>query len=678
MKTDECAQTTHKAPCDPVCRQGRPWSHHRTEKRVSGQALACLLLWLPAECGSSLAAQEIDFAHDIVPILKARCVECHGGEKSEGGFSLNSRALMLDAEAVVPGNPSASRLIELITSADPEDQMPPRDRDRLDAREVKLLTRWVAGGLSWEPGYTFADRRYEPPLRPRRPPLPAPIAGRTHPIDRVIDNQVTARGQRLPQPVSDSTFIRRAFLDCIGLLPTLEERSRFLEDSRANKREALIDELLSRDGDYADHWMSFWNDLLRNAYAGTGYIDGGRRQISGWLYRALYENKPYDQFTTQLIAPESDASSGFIRGIKWRGNVNASQVRELQFSQSVSQVFLGINMKCASCHDSFIDRWTLDEAYGLAAVYSERELQIHRCDKPIGRVAKAAWIFPELGTIDASAKQPERLRQLAGLITHPENGRFTRTITNRIWHRFMGRGIVHPVDAMGTEPWNPDLLDLLASQLVDEQYDLRKLMRFVMTSEAYQSRSSVRQEEAGEYVYTGPVARRLTAEQFIDAIRGLAGVWPRPAATDFNPGGRGQGGQLNQFRQVRGEAPGKWEAPLRAALLRPDALQATLGRPNREQIVSERPDQLTTLEALNLSNAEPLNRLLSETATALAERQLSAAALAELLYLRLLSRPPTATESRVAQGTLGSTPTAEGIADLLWMIVALPEFQLVR
>lgn len=154
-------------------------------------------------------------------------------------------------------------------------------------------------------------------------------------------------------------------------------------------------------------------------------------------------NKPYDQFARELLSPTPE-SEGFIYGIKWRGGVNASQVREVQFSQSISQVFLGINMKCASCHDSFIDRWKLDEAYGLAAIYSEQPLEINRCDKPTGRMAQAAWIFPELGSVDAKAPQPERLKQLAGLMTHPDNGRFTRTIVNRLWHRLMGRGIVHP------------------------------------------------------------------------------------------------------------------------------------------------------------------------------------------------------------------------------------------
>ena len=106
---------------------------------------------------------------------------------------------------------------------------------------------------------------------------------------------------------------------------------------------------------------------MRNDYAGTGYIDGGRKAITDWLYKSLVNNKPYDQFVRELIDP-SPESEGFSKGIKWRGRVNASQVPEIQFAQNISQVFLGLNMKCASCHDSFIDVWKLDDAYGLAAI----------------------------------------------------------------------------------------------------------------------------------------------------------------------------------------------------------------------------------------------------------------------------------------------------------------------
>ena len=170
-------------------------------------------------------------------------------------------------------------------------------------------------------------------------------------------------------------------------------------------------------------------------------------------------------------------------------------MREIQFSQNVSQVFFGINMKCASCHDSFIDRWKLDDAYGLAAIIADQPLEIHRCDKPTGKIATARFLWPELGTIDAKQPKAQRLEQLAELVTHPDNGRFPRTIVNRLWQRLMGRGIVHPVDVMANEPWSEDLLDYLAAYLVDHGYDLKKLIEHIATSQAYQSRPAVQTKE---------------------------------------------------------------------------------------------------------------------------------------------------------------------------------------
>jgi hypothetical protein len=488
-------------------------------------SLSCLTIAVSS--GYAAESKPIDFAHDVVPLLKKHCVECHGGKHSKGGFSINTRDLILDAEAALPGKAAKSTLIELIKSVDPKSQMPPKDRPRLSVKEQATLIAWIDQGMAWEDGFSFAVQTYEPPLRPRRPKLPAAKSGREHPIDRIIDTYLAEHDVPQPGPVDDATFLRRAHLDLIGLLPTPRARTEFLADSDPTRRNQLIGQLLADDVAYAEHWLTFWNDLLRNDYAGTGFITKGRTQISKWLYGALLNNMPYDQFVRELMTPVPGAG-GFIQGIRWRGNVNASQRQEIQFAQNVSQAFLGINLKCASCHDSFINHWTLEETYALAQVYSTELLMLHRCDKPTGQTAKAAWLFPELGQVDAESPQPERLQQLAGLLTHPENGRFTRTIVNRIWHRLMGRGIVHPVDAMHTEPWSEDLLDYLAVHLSDNAYDLKKTIELIATSQAYQSRTpSAARRESGSYVFTGPLPRRMTAEQFVDSVWQITGAAPR-------------------------------------------------------------------------------------------------------------------------------------------------------
>src|SRR5262249_23894668 len=287
----------------------------------------------------------------------------------------------------------------------------------------------------------------------------------------------------------------------------------------------------------------------------------------------------------------------------WRGNVNASQVPELQFSQNVSQVFFGINMKCASCHDSFIDRWKLDDAYALGAIVADHPLEIHRCDKPTGRHASPRFLFPELGTINAAAPKTERLRQLSQLVTHAENGRFARTIANRIWQRLMGPGIVHPVDVMANRPWSEDLLDYLGVYVADQKYDLKKLIEHIVTSRAYQSAPVLLKEAppAEEYVFRGPEVRRLTAEQFMDAIWMLTKAGPAKSSAPVQP------------PPFADSVPADRRF-IRASLVNADPLMRSLGRPNREQVVTTLPDQLTTLQALDLSNGQILGDTLARGA----------------------------------------------------------------
>ncbi|MEY3176420.1 MAG: hypothetical protein RLZZ436_4334 [Planctomycetota bacterium] len=808
-----------------------------------------LAFWLLVFSNTTLAlAQQVpdDFAHAVLPVLKKHCIPCHGGREARGSFSMNTRELLVDSGYVIPGKPDDSRIMERILSADPAEQMPPADQPRLSAEEVAVLRDWIEDGVQWEPGFSFAPQTWEPPLLPRRPELPTAAEGRENPIDRILDAQRQQAGLPLLPVVADEVFLRRVYLDLTGLLPTPEQRAAFLADPAVDRRERLVQQLISDPLIWADHWLTFFNDLLRNDYSGTGFITGGRQQISGWLYESLLTNKPFDQFARELIAPPTPASRGYIDGIRWRGEVSAGQTVEIQFAQSVAQSFLGINLKCASCHDSFIDRWKLDEAWGMAAIYSERPLQIHRCDKPLDRQAQAAWLFPELGTVDAAAPRDQRLQQLAALLTHPENGRFTRTIVNRIWYRLTGRGIVHPLDAMQSPPWNADLLDYLAVRFAEDGYDLKKLAVLIASSAAYQAETVVRRApgETPE-IWQGPFARRLTAEQFIDGvwqvtesaptafdapvvrvreqpvvdspetgakagsvpqwiwgpgaangvapaageaislrkvfeipakITGAAALitcdnsfvlyvngreaergdnWAEPRIVNLrqllksgentllvaamnggsapNPAGlyvdlriRLESGEMLQVtsdetwttsttvptgREGRASAVrGPW-APVvavpaldvwsqavgggisdrleqavrgevlmvRASLMKNDFLMRSLGRPHREQIVSMRPEELTTLEAIDLANGEVLAGYLRRGASVLQQRwRADRQGLIEHLCRLAWSRDPSDEERAVMLQGLSAEPSAEEIEDLIWAVLMTPEFLLVR
>jgi hypothetical protein len=522
-----------------------------------------------------------------------------------------------------------------------------------------------------------------PNVEIHRPPLPIamPGFGLSNPIDLLLQAHFKSVGVDFGRTVPDAVFARRVYLDLIGLLPSPAELDRFSADSQPDKRTRLVRRLLDQRADYAIHWLAFWNDLLRNEYRGTGFIDDGRRQITGWLFRALYENEPYDRFVHELVSPVK-GSEGFVKGIEWRGVVNASQRREMQAAQTTAQVFLGTNLKCASCHDSFVSQWTLADSHGLAAVFADGPLDVYRCDKATGEHARAAFLFPELGTIDADAPRSTRMRQLADRITDPKDGRLPATVVNRLWARLMGRGLIEPLDNMEQESWNPELLDWLAADLIDHHYDLKRTLEIICTSKTYQL-PSMGEPRPGETVaeFRGPVVRRMRAEQYIDAVSTLTGVWQKPTGDLLKMDGRGQGGQVGAVRDVLRSANSADAADalqVRAALAVDNALSRALGRPNREQVVTRRDSLATMLQALELVNGTTLDRVLNRGAGQwIRDGQKDPQKIVQKAYRLAFGRSPSAAEQSRAASIVGTPVSSEGIHDLLWIVVMLPEFQLI-
>ena len=626
--------------------------------------LLCCAVLLSSATGVCFSQEKpLDFAHEVVPILKKHCAACHTNGTYKAGVSFDTRQALIQSKAVVSGDSKKSEIHKRITSKDSAERMPPKG-PALDEKEVQILARWIDAKLPWDDSFTFKVGTYVAPLKYREVKVPA---GAGHPIDRILAPYFAKQKEGSQGVVADDVFYRRASLDIVGLLPLPEEIEAFVANADPQKREKLVEALLRDNRAYTDHWLCFWNDLLRNEYKGTGYIDGGRKQITSWLYNSILTNKPYDQFTQELIKPNAD-SEGFIKGIKWRGRVNASQVAELQFSQNISQVFFGVNMKCASCHDSFIDNWKLDDAYSLAAIISDKPLEIFRCDKATGKNAVAGFLWPEIGNIDAKLPKDKKLEQLAALVTHPDNGRFSRTIANRIWQKFMGRGIVHPVDMMANKPWNDDLLDYLASYLKENKYDLKKLMGHITSSRVYQLKTATFTEEplAENYVFNGPMVKRMTAEQFMDAVWLVTGTAPAKADAPLP----------KDIPIASGSAKRNF---VRAVLVHSNLLMRTLGRPNREQVVTTRAELLSTLEALDLASGAIFHDIVSrggrQIFTELKDKNKDA--IIKNVYIRSLGRNPEASELSAAAGLLGENPDADSIADLLWVIFLLPEFQLI-
>jgi hypothetical protein len=223
----------------------------------------------------------------------------------------------------------------------------------------------------------------------------------------------------------------------------------------------------------------------------------------------------------------------------------------MQAAQNISQVFLGVNLKCASCHDSFVNDWSLDDAYGVAAIYSDEPLELIHCDKPTGKIASPRSLYPQLGAVDPKLDKAKRTARFAEIMTGKANGRLARTVANRLWAKLLGRGLVEPLDDMDRAAWAPELLDFLAEDLVAHGYDLKRTLELILTSRAYQLPVVEGPKDAKDaFVFRGPLPRRMTAEQFADAIASLTNDWPRMPSTvdiDFTVGGVAPSAQLPRW-----------------------------------------------------------------------------------------------------------------------------------
>ena len=614
------------------------------------------------------AAQLQELNINVRSILAHNCYSCHNATKTKGGLRLDKKEFIFkggeNGPILVAGNPEKSDMIRRVKLPAGHDDAMPTKGKRLSKEDIAMLEYWIQQGAPWPTGPEKSLYRVAA-LEPRMPALPKATAGLSQPIDLFVNDYFKKHKITWPRSVDDKTYLRRVYLDVTGLLPSPENISEFLKDTRPNKRELLVDKLLANNEGYAQHWLTFWNDALRNDYTGTGYITNGRFGITKWLYCSLKTNKPYDKFVKELISPTKE-SEGFIRGIQWRGTINSSQSTEMQAAQNVSQVLLGLNLKCTSCHDSFISDWKLDDAYAFANVFSSKTLEIHRCDLPTGRMAGYGVLYNSLGKIKETSVTAERLVQLADILVQNKNGRLYRTLVNRVWAQLMGRGIVEPVDMMDNEPWSQDLLDWLASDFTANGYDMKRLMRQILISKTYQTPAVGLKEAqmltATNFVFKGILKRRITAEQFADAVSQSF----YPLYTD------------SAFVKKMLPADIKNDIPFaRASLVKNDPFLTALGRPNRENVSTSRISQANLLQALELTNGNKFNVTLRKGAEIWAQKYSTGEALVKALYVKALGREPNPKELTLAVKYIGKKPSVEGIQDLVWAVTLLPEFQLI-
>jgi len=486
-------------------------------------------------------------------------------------------------------------------------------------------------------------------------------------IDPLVYGQLRKLNVLPADVCSDADFLRRAYLDVVGVLPTTEEARAFLADGATDKRAGLIDALLVRP-EYADLWALWWSDLLRVDRQALGHK--GAHAYYRWIRQSLAEGKPLDRFAREIVTadgPLTDAPQGeFFTAVTQPG----------EMASTVSQVFLGVRIACAQCHHHPFDRWSQSDYYGMTAFFA----QVGRKNTPLGPALIAAGDpatqHPRTGEVIVAhalaQPMPEKLpagdrRQLlARWMTAPDNAWFARNIVNRVWAQLLGRGLVEPVDDVRATnpPTNPELLDALAESFIAGGYDPRQLIREIAASRVYQHSSQPNETNLrDEQNYSRAAFKRLPAEVLLDAVCQTTGV---PEKFDGLPGG---------YRAVQ-----VWDSRVSHYFLR------LFGRPVRQSACEcERNTEASVAQVLHLLNSPEIQAKLSHEAGRVAQLVRDAAsddALAEELYLTFYSRYPTMDERQVAVEYLASRPSGAPNAesrrraaeDLAWSMLNSLEF----
>lgn len=523
--------------------------------------------------------------------------------------------------------------------------------------------------------------------------LTVPFASRispeayTHAARRnFIDDLVLAQLRRLnlsPAPrCSDEVFIRRVFLDATGTLPTVNEVKSFLADQSADKRDRLIDELLGRK-EFVDYWAYRWSDLL--LVNGTSIRPEAVRSYYKWIHKNVEANTPWDQFVRELVTARG---SSFENGAT---NFYALHQAPEDMAENVSQAFLGLSIGCAKCHNHPLEKWTNDQYYAFANMFSRVRAKGWGGDprggdgqRTLVTVSSGELIQPRTGRpqpptpLDGEpiAFDAERDRRefLADWLTDPSNTLFSRSVTNRVWKNYFGVGLVEQVDDMraSNPASNEELLSAAAKYLVDSKYDLKTLMRAIMISETYQRSSQTEpSNETDLRHYSHYFPRRLMAEVLLDALSQVTEV-----PTEFK--------QI-AFPGADRVATDFYPAGTRAIQLYDSAVESyflqTFGR-NQRRITCEceRSDQPSMVQVLHIANGDTLNKKLEAADNRLTRwlaSGLDDSTLLDEIFLTCLSRYPLPREKEQILQTLSEAPAEERRAvleDVVWSIVSSREF----
>ena len=500
----------------------------------------------------------------------------------------------------------------------------------------------------------------------------------------LVDETIAAHWRQLgvapSELCSDEEFVRRAYLDAVGTLPTPEQIDAFLNSESQSRRDELVDELLGLTGDpnrdvhgeaWSAYWTLKWGDLLRNNRNKVG--DGGMWAFTNWMRQSLRENLPVDQFVREIITAQGS--------IYANGPANYFKIATTpeDLAETTVQVFLGVRLQCARCHHHPFEAYSQQDYYGLAAFFTRvrtkgstdfgalgRDTVVMIRDSGSIKHPRSRQVVPPTplqGEPVELADVRDLRRPLAEWLTAPENDLFAKNVVNRFWGYFMGAGLVEPIDDMrATNPASvPALLDALAEDFVASGYDLKHLMRTIMTSRVYQLSSVPRQENlAQERQFLHYNVKRMPAEVLLDAIDDACGTQERFSGVPLGT----------------------------RAIELPDGNYTsyfldTLGRPLRTIACEcERTSQPNLAQVLHIANGDLIQKKLSDKSgrlTKLADENVPLDEAVRETYQVTFSRNPTSEELANGQQIVsGAENRRQGLEDLMWALLNSREFLFVH
>ena len=488
----------------------------------------------------------------------------------------------------------------------------------------------------------------------------------TPPEDTRIDQLVFGKLKQLQiQPsdlCSDSDFLRRATLDLTGRLPTLEETQQFHADNSPAKRSALVDRLLASD-DHARFWSLKWSDLLR--VNSKRLTRSGVHKFRRWLFDIVKNDVPLNQFARELLTATGSTQQN-APAAYWKASRD-----EIDATETTAQLFLGIRIQCAKCHNHPFEKWTQDDYYGTAAAFNrvgrketglpDDEMIFVKAGGEVtqprtGRTMKVRLLLS--GDVDVPADQ-DRRAVFADWLVGNSNPFFAKSLANRIWGHVVGKGIVDPVDDFrdSNPPSNPELLDYLASELISSNFSARHLIRTIMNSRVYQLSSQRNRYNADDETYFSHASTRmLTAEQLLDAICSVTG---QPEEFPGMPGGT--------------KAIDLVDPPEGHKFLQ------VFGQPQRElPCECERSTDSNLSQALQLINGPTVHNKLRADAGNIhrwIKEGKSDGDIVNLLYSLALSRPATQQEIEIAAAHVkASEDRTRALEDVAWAVINSKEF----